>query len=63
MPLRKRPVAFGLIGGMWGIASVAGRKFKPSENFFYPGAFGGQKLLLRSWDRWVPQLLKLLNFN
>ena len=24
MPLRKRPIAFGLIGGMWGIASVAG---------------------------------------
>ncbi|CAD6439775.1 c662d074-d5a0-45db-a8c8-0f2c53d46d6c [Sclerotinia trifoliorum] len=24
LPLRKRPAAFGLIGGMWGIASVAG---------------------------------------
>ncbi|KAM0190375.1 hypothetical protein ACHAPA_000347 [Fusarium lateritium] len=24
MPLEKRPLAFGLIGGMWGIASVAG---------------------------------------
>jgi MFS family permease len=24
VPLRKRPAAFGLIGGMWGIASVAG---------------------------------------
>ncbi|KAL6696732.1 MFS general substrate transporter [Trichoderma pleuroticola] len=24
MPLAKRPLAFGLIGGMWGIASVAG---------------------------------------
>ncbi|QPG94405.1 hypothetical protein C2857_005925 [Epichloe festucae Fl1] len=24
MPLRKRPMVFGLIGGMWGIASVAG---------------------------------------
>lgn len=24
MPLKKRPLAFGLIGGMWGIASVAG---------------------------------------
>ncbi|CRK36002.1 hypothetical protein BN1708_019883, partial [Verticillium longisporum] len=24
MPLRLRPLAFGLIGGMWGIASVAG---------------------------------------
>ncbi|KUI69640.1 Putative HC-toxin efflux carrier TOXA [Cytospora mali] len=24
LPLRKRPLAFGLIGGMWGIASVAG---------------------------------------
>lgn len=24
LPLRKRPIAFGLIGGMWGIASVAG---------------------------------------
>lgn len=24
MPLDKRPLAFGLIGGMWGIASVAG---------------------------------------
>ncbi|UNI22564.1 hypothetical protein JDV02_008441 [Purpureocillium takamizusanense] len=24
MPLNKRPLAFGLIGGMWGIASVAG---------------------------------------
>lgn len=24
MPLKKRPMAFGLIGGMWGIASVAG---------------------------------------
>ncbi|KAK5995018.1 MFS-type efflux pump MFS1 [Cladobotryum mycophilum] len=24
MPLRRRPMAFGLIGGMWGIASVAG---------------------------------------
>ncbi|KAG6019142.1 hypothetical protein E4U41_003382 [Claviceps citrina] len=24
MPLRKRPLVFGLIGGMWGIASVAG---------------------------------------
>ncbi|KAH7312381.1 MFS toxin efflux pump [Stachybotrys elegans] len=24
MPLAKRPIAFGLIGGMWGIASVAG---------------------------------------
>lgn len=24
LPLRQRPLAFGLIGGMWGIASVAG---------------------------------------
>ncbi|KFH46342.1 putative HC-toxin efflux carrier-like protein [Hapsidospora chrysogenum ATCC 11550] len=24
MPLKRRPLAFGLIGGMWGIASVAG---------------------------------------
>ncbi|KAF9876215.1 major facilitator superfamily transporter [Colletotrichum karsti] len=24
MPLEKRPLAFGLIGGMWGVASVAG---------------------------------------
>lgn len=24
VPLQKRPLAFGLIGGMWGIASVAG---------------------------------------
>ncbi len=24
MPLNRRPLAFGLIGGMWGIASVAG---------------------------------------
>lgn len=24
MPLEKRPLAFGLVGGMWGIASVAG---------------------------------------
>lgn len=24
MPLERRPIAFGLIGGMWGIASVAG---------------------------------------
>lgn len=24
VPLRKRPAAFGLVGGMWGIASVAG---------------------------------------
>ncbi|KAJ2902615.1 MFS toxin efflux pump (AflT) [Zalerion maritima] len=24
LPLRRRPIAFGLIGGMWGIASVAG---------------------------------------
>ncbi|GAB0134563.1 hypothetical protein EsDP_00002928 [Epichloe bromicola] len=24
MPLRKRPMVFGLIGGMWGVASVAG---------------------------------------
>jgi MFS family permease len=24
VPLRKRPAAFGMIGGMWGIASVAG---------------------------------------
>lgn len=24
MPLSKRPMAFGLVGGMWGIASVAG---------------------------------------
>ncbi|KAK1767678.1 major facilitator superfamily domain-containing protein [Phialemonium atrogriseum] len=24
LPLRKRPAAFGLVGGMWGIASVAG---------------------------------------
>lgn len=24
LPLRRRPMAFGLIGGMWGIASVAG---------------------------------------
>ncbi|KAK4195209.1 putative transporter [Triangularia verruculosa] len=24
LPLRKRPAAFGLIGGMWGVASVAG---------------------------------------
>lgn len=24
LPLRKRPAAFGLIGSMWGIASVAG---------------------------------------
>lgn len=24
LPLRKRPLAFGLIGGMWGVASVAG---------------------------------------
>ncbi|WYZ37919.1 hypothetical protein EsH8_II_001425 [Colletotrichum jinshuiense] len=24
MPLEKRPMAFGLVGGMWGIASVAG---------------------------------------
>ncbi|KAK9440851.1 MFS toxin efflux pump (AflT) [Metarhizium brunneum] len=24
MPLQKRPIVFGLIGGMWGIASVAG---------------------------------------
>lgn len=31
VPLRKRPAAFGLVGGMWGIASVAGRKLKFSE--------------------------------
>lgn len=24
LPLRKRPAAFGLVGGMWGVASVAG---------------------------------------
>lgn len=24
LPLKRRPLAFGLIGGMWGIASVAG---------------------------------------
>jgi MFS family permease len=24
LPLRKRPIVFGLIGGMWGVASVAG---------------------------------------